>query len=681
MKTSKTTLVLVLSVFLILLAVPVARAIRPLYSPFSVVAGTQFTAGFKDGSFSTARFNQPLGLAVSDDGTQLFVADSLNNRIRVIHLDQNNEVGTVVGQASPGNLDGPLTLAQFHEPRGVLYLPNDHLVINDFVNQSIRFVDLKAGMVTTYRGGPVQWDGSAPPASDIKPPVLLNGIKDMAYLPIANSILFTQPEAGVLNALNLGTGQLTTLLKDNAQIPHPSALWIQDNKISVADRDLQSVYSTDWKNNGVTNMQPAGTPADKVMSLCSSDNMLYGLLKKDGYPAQRFLLDKRYAQDDCSNGLVKFNNGWGDFIPAEKYYEETIQPNSPWAGFVPDPSSKRKFFFSIPSVNVIVTIRDLFLTSGFNSVNLLGAEYPAEKPKNTYRILLCGDCRTTDTDAFLFPTDSHPAVHPTEAPFFPPNLSIAPQVEHELNFQAALDDNPMNYEFLSFGRHGDLIFWPTIEVPDEAKKLDVDLVVIFSPNLDKAAFQYYFLYNLTPDGIPHGGGVFNSPPDPEYILRPPLERIPDGLPRRFYEYCKKHGYVKIEGNNFVWDDAINSDPQLHDMILEFWGKPWQVLNRKLSSMRTSSGNPVRLLVLFGYQHPLSPDIYKPEFYKEVARKYKIPFYDLNPTLNALHLSYFPMCGHGHSDPNGAVFLGKLLTQVFRKEHLIPWPTVEPTPSQ
>ncbi len=677
-------LVSLMTVFLItllsLLAVPAAGTIRPLYSPFAVVAGSQYDAGYRDGSFNTALFNQPLGLTVSDDGTRLFVADSLNNRIRIIHLDQNNEVGTVAGQDAPGNLDGPLTLALFHEPRGVLYLPGDYLAVNDFLSQSLRFVNLKAGTVTTYRGGPIQLDGSdspkpnSMPSPDVKPPVLLIGIKDMVYLPTANSILFTQPDAGVLNALNLGTGQITAILKDNVQLPHPSALWIQENTIYVSDRDLQSVFSLDWKNNAVTNMQPAGNPADKVISLCSSDQILYGLLKKDGYPAERFILDKRYSQYGSSNGVVKFNNAWGDFIPPDKYPYESIQPISPWVGFVPDPSGKRKFFFTIPNVNVIVSIRDLFWNMGHNSVRLNGAEYPAEKPKNTYRILLCGNCGTTDTDDFLLPTDTHPVVTGKQ---YPENLAIAPQVEHELNFQAALDDNPMNYEFLSFGRHGDLLFWPTIEVPDEVKKLDVDLVVIFNPQIDLPAYCYYYRYNLTPDGIPHANGVLTSNPDMEYILKPPQERIPDGMPRRFYEYCKEHKYVKINGNNFEFSvNDINSDPKAREMSLEFWGYPWELLNRKLSNMRTSSGKPVRLLILFGYINAVSADYYQPDFYKEVAQKYNVPYFDLGPYLNALDLSFYPTTGPGHLDPNGAIFFGKLLTQVFKNENLIPWPVPE-----
>lgn len=640
------------------------------------MAGSQFTASYRDGSFNTARFNQPLGLTVSDDGTRLFVADSLNNRIRVIHLDQNNEVGTIAGQSVAGNSDGPLTLAQFNEPRGVLYLPGDHLAVNDFGNQSLRFVDLKTGTVTTYRGGPIHFDGSdvpnpgATPAPALHSPVSLSGIKDIAYLPTAHAILFTQPDAAVLNALNLETGQMIAVLKDNIKLPHPSALWVQENKIYVADRDLQSVYSMDLKNNEVTNIQSAGTPVDKVLSLCSSDNILYGLLKRNGYPAERFMVNGRYSED-VSNDVVRFNNARGEFIPADQYLNETIRPNSPWVGFVPDPLDKRKFFFSIPNMDVIVSLRDIYWPRGINTIGITGANYPAEKPKNTYRIMLIGDCRTQITDGFIFPTDSHPIT--TGSPVGPDNMGLAPEVEHELNFQAALDDNPMNYEFFTAGHHGDVLFWAPIEVPAKAKNLDIDQLIIFSPNLDQAAFAYYFLYNLTPDGIPQ------SPPDPEYVLKPPLERIPDGLPRKFYDYCKKHDLVKIQGKDFVWENEVYTDPNLHDMILEFWGKPWEVLDRKLSNIKTSGGKPVRLLILFGYEGQASGEDYHPEMFKEVADRFKIPYFDLNPYLDALNLPYSPT-GGGHLDPGGASFYAKLWTQVFKKEKLIPWPIPEKTPA-
>jgi hypothetical protein len=159
----------------------------------------------------------------------------------------------------------------------------------------------------------------------------------------------------------------------------------------------------------------------------------------------------------------------------------------------------------------------------------------------------------------------------------------------------------------------------------------------------------------------------------EYVLKPPLERIPDGLPRKFYDYCKAHNLVKVDGRNLVFDDSVMSDPQIHDLILEFYGKPWEVLQRKLSEMKTSSGKPVRLLVLFGYSGRLGSNYYDREFYEEVAKKYNIPFLDLAPDLNALHVSYYPITGDGaHFNPDGAMFFGKLLTHELVREKLIPW---------
>src|SRR5580658_10067422 len=101
-------------------------ALRPLSQTVALVAG-EGVAGFRDGSFTSALFNKPLGLAVSTDGTRLFVADSGNNRIRVVHLDQDNQVTTLTGQDKPGMKNGPLASAQYALPQALAYLPGDKL--------------------------------------------------------------------------------------------------------------------------------------------------------------------------------------------------------------------------------------------------------------------------------------------------------------------------------------------------------------------------------------------------------------------------------------------------------------------------------------------------------------------------------------------------------------------------
>jgi hypothetical protein len=116
------------------------------------------------------------------------------------------------------------------------------------------------------------------------------------------------------------------------------------------------------------------------------------------------------------------------------------------------------------------------------------------------------------------------------------------------------------------------------------------------------------------------------------------------------------------------------------MVLEFWGKPLVALNEKLSKLRTSGGKPVRLLMLFNNTAPMSGDLSRPALFKEVAEKFKIPYFDLNPYLNSLFFSFYPYSGTGHLDPYGAIFFGKLLARVLPNEGLIPWPTPAKTPT-
>ncbi len=677
MTTSKTLFISFLTVFFSLLSPPEIEAVRPLFAPIATVAGDESQPGFRDGSFDTAFFNVPLGLAVSNDGTRLFVADSGNHRIRIIHLDQNNEVTTLAGQDRAGKLDGPVTVAQFNDPRGVLCLPDDRLVVNDFGNKLLRLVYLKAGTVTTFAGGSPKPAAATSPSATATPSdlpkeqVSMDGVVAMAFMARANSIFFTQPDSGTLKALDLGTGLVSVVLNNNTQIPHPSALWCQGSTLYLADRDLPAVFRMDWKGKAPVTLLPAGTPLDKVLALCTSDNILYGRLASKGFPAERFITDRRYTQfSDPSNQPVTFRNGWGDTLPADKYFKDAVQSNAPfapWMGFIPDPSDKRKFFVSESESHMIISYRDLFQTRDYNSNGVFAPEYPAPKPKNTYRIFIVGDSRSVEAQPFPFPSERHPLTHPPDTPEWSQNLILAPSIERELNFQAALEDVPWNYEVLTFGKHSDFFLWPTYELPEAVQRNDVDLVIIFSPNMDGMAYERYFDHPLTSDGIP------KFPPDMEYLMKPPLDRIPDGLPRKFYDYCKAHHLVNVVGNNLVFDGSVMTIPEIHDWILEFYGRPWDVLNRKLAGMKTSSGKPPRLLILFTYTGREGSQKYWPAFREEVANKYHVPYLDIGPVMNALHLSYYPLTGDDtHLNPDGCVFFGKLLAHELAKEKLIPW---------
>ena len=119
----------------------------------STIAGSG-TPGHADGAASTARFNRPANLAVS--GTTLYVADSRNNRIRAINLaSPNKTVSTIAGNGTPEHADGSGTAARFNEPLGIA-VSGTTLYITDSGNHRIRAVDIATRTVSTIAG-----DGTA----------------------------------------------------------------------------------------------------------------------------------------------------------------------------------------------------------------------------------------------------------------------------------------------------------------------------------------------------------------------------------------------------------------------------------------------------------------------------------------------------------------------------------------
>ncbi|TXK86030.1 stalk domain-containing protein [Paenibacillus sp. N3.4] len=118
--------------------------------------------GSKDGKGSEARFNHPTSVAVDADGT-VYVADSLNHVIRKIATDglvsTLNASSNRVIQIRPGTasfagdfLDGNLAAAKFNEPSGLVLDSKGNLYVSDTGNHRIRYIDLKAGTVTTVAG-------------------------------------------------------------------------------------------------------------------------------------------------------------------------------------------------------------------------------------------------------------------------------------------------------------------------------------------------------------------------------------------------------------------------------------------------------------------------------------------------------------------------------------------------
>ncbi|MCH7632395.1 MAG: hypothetical protein IIB59_04195, partial [Planctomycetes bacterium] len=117
----------------------------------SLFAGTGREAGF-DGPNRRATFAQPSGL--TSDGKHLYVADSEISSIRTVELGPTGRTTTLAGSGGLfkfGDTDGVGKAARFQHPLGVA-IDGTNLYVADTFNHRIRRVDVRTGQVTTWLG-------------------------------------------------------------------------------------------------------------------------------------------------------------------------------------------------------------------------------------------------------------------------------------------------------------------------------------------------------------------------------------------------------------------------------------------------------------------------------------------------------------------------------------------------
>ncbi|MFZ4433315.1 MAG: NHL repeat-containing protein [Microthrixaceae bacterium] len=121
----------------------------------STIAGVSMSEGTADGTGSSARFNEPWGIAATGSGT-LFIADQQSHTVRRVTVD--GIVSTVAGSPGvDGFADG--TGALFRLPSGISLEPNGSIVVADMGNHTIRRIS-QAGVVSTVAGAAGQLGSS-----------------------------------------------------------------------------------------------------------------------------------------------------------------------------------------------------------------------------------------------------------------------------------------------------------------------------------------------------------------------------------------------------------------------------------------------------------------------------------------------------------------------------------------
>jgi DNA-binding beta-propeller fold protein YncE len=119
----------------------------------STLAGLALSAGSTNGVGSDARFNYPIEVSVSSDGSYALVADTDNHLIRQIVLSTAS-VSTLAGRASTsGSTNGVGSNALFNLPRGVsVSSDGSYALVADRGNHLIRQIILSTATVSTLAG-------------------------------------------------------------------------------------------------------------------------------------------------------------------------------------------------------------------------------------------------------------------------------------------------------------------------------------------------------------------------------------------------------------------------------------------------------------------------------------------------------------------------------------------------
>lgn len=106
---------------------------------------------FTDGTGTNASFNYPMGVTVIPSSGLFVVADTFNNRIRLVN--PTSGVVTTLAGSSQGSVDGTGTGANFYYPLSVAVIPSSGMiVVADTFNNRIRLVNPTSGVVTTLAG-------------------------------------------------------------------------------------------------------------------------------------------------------------------------------------------------------------------------------------------------------------------------------------------------------------------------------------------------------------------------------------------------------------------------------------------------------------------------------------------------------------------------------------------------
>jgi sugar lactone lactonase YvrE len=204
-------------------------------------------SGFRDGPALDSLFEQPDDIVIAPDGT-IYVSDPLNSAIRRIRQVAGQTVmDTLAGSGVPGFIDGASRSARFNTPLGIALSPDGQLLlVADFGNNRIRRVNLATGIVETLAGnGNAGFDDGPPGDATFDGPIGIAVDSDgVAYVSDLNNNAIRRVDTSGNVGILAGGGRPKKVINGPgvvATFASPKGL--------VIDRTARVLYVADFENN------------------------------------------------------------------------------------------------------------------------------------------------------------------------------------------------------------------------------------------------------------------------------------------------------------------------------------------------------------------------------------------------------------------------------------------------
>jgi DNA-binding beta-propeller fold protein YncE len=188
------------------------RVIDPVTKRVKIIAGAGAGYAGDGGPLSMLRFRQPKALEVDDQGNR-YILDQQNFRIRMIAADDTISTIAGSAMPGFEGDGGPALMAKFGfeagsnpEPSGGVAVADGKLYVADTLNNRIRVIDLATGIIDTMAGtGEAGFAGDGGPAMQAE----LNGPRDIEIF--EGSLYVADTDNSAIRKIDLASGTITTV--------------------------------------------------------------------------------------------------------------------------------------------------------------------------------------------------------------------------------------------------------------------------------------------------------------------------------------------------------------------------------------------------------------------------------------------------------------------------------------